>query len=129
MLNREKYAKEIVDIAVNGKTFAVKDGRPVSEALTSCDECGLYHYGNCSEARKEWANSEYVEPSVDWTIVAVNTPILARDYEEGEWKKRYFAKYENGIVYAWNHGTTSWSACGSSDISAWKMAKLVESEE
>ena len=78
---------------------------------------------------REWLNSEYVESPVDWSKVAVDTPILVRDNAEEAWEKRHFAKYENGIVYAWDHGTTSWSACGSSDISDWKMAKLVESEE
>lgn len=67
--------------------------------------------------------------AVDWSKVAVDTPILVRDSEEEAWRKRHFAKYENGIVYAWGYGATSWSARGSGDISDWKMAKLAESEE
>ena len=72
---------------------------------------------------------EYEEPSVDWSKVPVDTPILVRDHKENAWKKRYFAKYENGIVYTWCAGTTSWSACGSGDITDWKMAKLAEEVE
>lgn len=40
--------------------------------------------------------------------------------------KRYFAKYENGIVCTWGYGATSWSVHRSSNISAWKMAKLAK---
>lgn len=67
--------------------------------------------------------------AVDWSKVAVDTPILVRDSEEEAWRKRHFAKYENGIVYAWGYGATSWSAYGSDNIIDWEMAKLAESEE
>ena len=129
MLNREKYAKEIIEIAVESR-LAVKDGKPVKcfgMICTNCDFCGTEK--SCIENGIEWLNSEYVEPPVDWSKVAVDTPILVRDSEKNAWKKRYFAKYKNGTVCAWGYGATSWSACGSSDISAWKMAKLAESEE
>ena len=57
----------------------------------------------------------------------VDTPILVRDSKKTRWVKRYFAKYENGDVYAWNSGKTSWSSDG--NTSFWHMAKLAESEE
>ena len=127
MLNREKYAKEIIEIAVESR-LAVKDGKPVKcfgMICTNCDFCGTEK--SCIENGIEWLNSEYVEPPVDWSKVAVDTPILVRNREEDAWRRRYFATYENGIVYAWSGGTTSWSAY-SSDIGDWKMAKLAESE-
>lgn len=78
----------------------------------------------------KWANSEYVEPSVDWSKVAVDTQILVRNSEEETWRKRYFAKYEHETVYAWSGGATSWSVLDVvKDILDWKMAKLAESEE
>ena len=77
----------------------------------------------------EWLDSEYVEPPVDWSKVAVDTPILVRDSEEEAWRKRHFAKYENGIVYAWGYGAASWSAYGSDNIIDWEMAKLAERED
>lgn len=128
MLNREKYAKEIIEIAVESR-LAVKDGKPVKcfgMVCANCDLCGTKK--SCIENGIEWLNSEYVEPPVDWSKVAVDTPILVRDSEEDAWRRRYFATYENGIVYAWSGGTTSWSAY-SSDIGDWKMAKLVENED
>ena len=73
---------------------------------------------------KKWANSEYVEPPIDWSKVAVDTPILVNDSNDHGWVKRYFAKYENGSVFAWNGGKTSWSSEG--HATAWGLAKLPE---
>ena len=126
MTNKEKYADKIIEIAVRSK-LALKDGKPVPCASIRCSECGLFSVDySCRHNVCEWLDSEYVEPPVDWGKVAVDTPILVRDSEKESWKKRYFAKYENGIVYAWGGGTTSWSAERST---CWKMAKLAESEE
>ena len=66
------------------------------------------------------------EHEIDWYKVAVDTPILVRDSESEAWKHRYFAKYVNGIVYAWMNGCTSWSAHNDGDIFDWNCAKLAE---
>ena len=66
------------------------------------------------------------EPEIDWHKVAVDTPILVRDYESEIWKKRYFAKYVKGVVYTWMMGSTSWSADNDDDVIAWNIAKLAE---
>ena len=66
------------------------------------------------------------EHEIDWYKVAVDTPILVRDSENEVWRKRYFAKYENGVVYAWMMGCTSWSDNNDDDIYAWNIAKLAE---
>ena len=63
------------------------------------------------------------EPEIDWPQVAVDTPILVKDSEDEPWYKKYFAKYEDGKVRAWNNGNTSWT--GTCTIS-WKFAKLAE---
>ena len=66
-------------------------------------------------------------PEVDWSKVAVDTPILVRDSEsEAAWRHRHFAKYVNGVVYAWLSGSTSWSASNDDNVFAWKFAKLAE---
>ena len=72
---------------------------------------------------------EYEEPETDWSKVEVDTPILVKEYEESKWTKRYFAKYEDGVVYAWNNGVTSWTANDGECVIAWSFAKLAESEE
>ena len=132
MLNKEKYANKIIELAANAEVFVLKNGEPALCRETKCEDCDFNKLKSCkcSEYKfREWLNSEYVEPPVDWSKVAVDTPILVRNSEKNSWEKRYFAKYENGIVYAWGYGATSWSARGSGDISDWKMAKLAESEE
>lgn len=69
---------------------------------------------------------EKSEVCVDWSNVAVDTPILVSD-NGNYWSRRYFAKYENGMVYAFNGGKTSWSNHGE-EPTAWEYAKLAESE-
>lgn len=131
MLNREKYAKEIIELAVNTALFGLKNGKPAICEEIKCEECDFYESDSCKGSTynfREWLNSEYVEPPVDWSKVAVDTPILVRDFVGGEWARRYFAKYENGIVYAWENGATSWSV-NNSKITDWGMAKLAESED
>ena len=63
---------------------------------------------------------------VDWSKVAVDTPILVRNFNITQWKKRYFAFYKDGKVYAWNGGSTSWSCEHNNDVSSWDYAKLAE---
>lgn len=133
MLNMDKYAKKILDIACTGDNVAMRksDNVIVGCKKLKCSDCAFNPNGKgyCNDVVEKWANSEYVEPPVDWSKVAVDTPILVRDSEEEAWKKRHFAKYENGIVYAWSGGATHWSVRRSSNISDWAMAKLAESEE
>lgn len=127
MTNREKFAERILDIACGGSKIAVDRAtlEPTSCYKLECGDC-LFSFGNvdCRGARKEWANSEYVEPPIDWSKVTVDTPILVNDSNDHGWVKRYFAKYENGSVFAWNGGKTSWSSEG--HATAWVLAKLPE---
>lgn len=63
---------------------------------------------------------------VDWSKVAVDTPILVKGLGLAEWQNRYFAFFKDGEVYAWCNGATSWSCKNSNDVSSWKYAKLAE---
>lgn len=63
---------------------------------------------------------------VDWSKVAVDTPILVKDDYDDKWEKAYFALYENEMVYAWNNGRTSFSARSKDDTFIWDNAKLAE---
>lgn len=57
-------------------------------------------------------------------------PFTKKTYKQWEnLNRRYFAKYENGMLYAWEDGATSWSVPCSDDMTRWKMAKLAESED
>lgn len=126
MKNYEKYADEIKEY--NGDSICSDFIEPyILKSInakctnTGCVKCQLY--------RTIWLLEEYKEPEeleVDWNNVEVDTPILVRDYEGQEWARRYFAKYENETIYAWDSGRTSWSGDG---VTEWKYAKLAESEE
>lgn len=61
---------------------------------------------------------------VDWSNVAVDTPIFVRNSNEEVWKCRYFAMYEDGEVYAWQLGRTSWSNPIKHSPITWKYVKL-----
>ena len=69
----------------------------------------------------------YEESEVDWSKVTVDTKVFVRDDDNHEWVRRYFAKYENGIVWAFGGGQTSWSQ--SRGTKEWKYAKLAEDDE
>ena len=64
-----------------------------------------------------------IEDKIDWNKVEVDTKVLVRDRPYNEWLKRHFAKYENGKVYVFNDGRTSWSSRG---ITHWEETKLWE---
>lgn len=100
--------------------------------LSSCNNhekmsCVYYIIEHPKEAEKiimEW------EESVDWSKVEVDTPILVKHYEDENWVKRHFAKYEYGDVFAWIDGITSWSANDDErNIVNWEYAKLAEVKE
>lgn len=62
---------------------------------------------------------------VDWSKVAVDTPILVRRFDDN-WEKRHFAYFKNGKVYAWLGGATSWTVENSEHVFSWPNAKLAE---
>lgn len=61
---------------------------------------------------------------VDWSKVEVDTPIFVRNRIEDVWNCRYFAKYEDGKVYTWCDGRTSWSNVIAYEPVNWKYAEL-----
>lgn len=68
---------------------------------------------------------EELENGEDWSQVRKDTPILVKG-KEGEWYNRYFAKFENGKVYAYMGGCTSWTAASEDDITSWDYARLAK---
>lgn len=64
---------------------------------------------------------------IDWSKVPVDTPILVKDFKHYNWEKRYFAKVQNGTIYAWDGGATSWSVSNDKTcFTSWRHAKLAE---
>lgn len=80
----------------------------------------------CFEVSDQMINIEEYLGIVDWSKVAVDTPILVKDDYDDKWEKAYFAKYEDEMIYAWNNGRTSFSARYKDDTFIWDRAKLAE---
>lgn len=127
MKNKEKFKDEIIDIVCEGHTLTLSHGKPEGCELINCSRCDLSPCGRDGGGRKEgmkkWAEQEY-DPikEVDWRKVKVDTKVLVKNSEEEKWQPRYFAKYENGRIYAWRNGATSWST--SRVVAPWSYAKL-----
>ena len=121
MKNYEKYEDELKEY--KGRNFCKDFVKPNILKSDSCDGLAC---GACYMLQTIWLLEDYEEPETDWSKVEVDTPILVRDIEYNRWIKRYFAKYENGLIYAWNGGATSWSTDAITD---WAYAKLAEMED
>ena len=120
MKNYEKYEEKIREY--KGETFCADFVRPY---ILKQDDCCHMDCGQCNMLQLMWLMKEYEESQVDWSKVEVDTPILVTNFKDGEWFKKYFAKYEGGVVYTWKSGRTSWTEdC----MIEWSYAKLAEDE-
>lgn len=65
MKNKEKYAKEIIEIACSGSSIAItkESGCVASCHETSCIDC-LFCHDDCKQKVKEWAEQECIEKQV-----------------------------------------------------------------
>jgi hypothetical protein len=127
MKNYEKYEDELKEY--KGRNFCKDFVKPNILKSDSCDGLAC---GACYMLQTIWLLEDYEEPKTDWSKVEVDTPVLVRDGENNEWQRSYFAKYEDGFVYTWIAGATSWTAVGyekGGNVYRWNYAKLAESEE
>lgn len=65
------------------------------------------------------------EEVIDWSKVPIDTKIIISD-DNKDWNRRHFAKYENGKIYTWIDGCTSFTT---NKTTSWKYAKLYEEGE
>ena len=142
MLNIEKFKNELVRLGVINvdRLGFYQNGNLTDCNYTHCSNCKKvlmkqaniteeeFFKESCEENILRWLFSEYEEPEVDWSKVKVDTLIYVRCSDDEKWVPRYFAKFEDGRVYAWSDGTTSFTTpiAGAVD---WEYAKLAESEE
>lgn len=135
MKNKDKYAKEIIEIACAGETLAINKhtNKPVPCDSLECCDCLLCNdgYEGCVDCSSPlvWCNNEEdikIEDYIDWSKVKVDTPILVSDDKSFEYPiKCHFAKYEDNKIYAFASGCTSWSA---NRMFVWNYAKLAEDQ-
>ena len=131
MTNREKYAEQILDIATTGHSIAIdKKGNFYKCSELKCEDCIFSRCEQdncyCGEKIKKWSEQEYVEPPVDWSKVPADTKVYVRDFDNESWMPRHFAKFEDGKIFTWANGTTSFSAKGFDDVTWWNQGKLAE---
>lgn len=94
MKNKEKYAKEIIEIACSGGKLAMsKDDKCLTQCIElNCSNCCFGGSGRCEEFTKEWAESEYTERPV---ISKMDRAFL--DYLNCNYK--YIARDMSGELY------------------------------
>ena len=132
MKNREKFSKEIMDIACSGYSIAFdKKANKVTKCDNiPCENCAFSSsISSCRYEIKKWSESEYEEPEVDWSKVPVDTPVLVKDCERETWYNRYFAYYKDGKVFVYTNGATSWSKSTNHATTFWDYAKLANEED
>lgn len=95
MTNYERYEKIIDPILQRRENIALnKDTKEiVSCQKLECEDCLFSFYHNepyyCTFNRMKWLVAEYKEPEIDWSKVAVDTPVLVSD-DGVNWERRYF---------------------------------------
>ena len=102
MKNKEKFAKEIVELACNESDIAVSKatGNPIDCSIIECDccvlyECCTYNDDTCRGALRKWAESEYIEKPVISKKDRAFLEYLDKKYE-------YIARNEDASLYAYN---------------------------
>ena len=100
MKNKEKFAKEIVELACNGEGIAVNkhSGMVFPCNNIPCSNCLFDNDYYCEEERKKWAESEYIEKSV---IVISKRDRAFLDCLKDKWK--YMARDDiSSAVYVFS---------------------------
>lgn len=114
----------------------IKKVKQMCETYNSCDECPASKARelNCcpfSHIHMKYVNEKFAKivedwkPPIDWSKVAVDTPIIVWNSNGCTKHRRYFAKYEAGKIYTWDGGCTSWTALTTTE---WKYGELAEVE-
>lgn len=134
MQNQKYFEKEILNIAVTGQAVAVHKERlePMVCSKNVCNDClNCGENGRCKKDKSAiltWMNEEYVDPAerVNWSKVAIDTPVLVRNSEMDAWKRRYFAGYNDNEVYVFSNGKTSYTYTDDEKPVIYRHAKLAE---
>ena len=127
MTNREKFKDELDEML--SVFLAVVEGKPVPCEDTDCRECDFR--GKCPVRENcviDWLNAEYQEPSVDWSKVPIDTPVLTSCDGERWYRKHYAGTDGKGNPKVYLYGRTSWSATDEEQIFP-KFVRLAEGNE
>ena len=135
MKNQKYYEKEILQIAITGQAVAVHKERlePMVCSKNVCNDClNCGENGRCKkdkEAIAKWMNEEYIDPAerIDWSKVAIDTPILVRNDECNIWERGYFAGIGKDGIFVYPNGTTNFTQSSREDKPVvYKHARLAK---
>lgn len=130
MKNKEKFAKEIVEIACSGEILAKHDDKLYRCSEVSCVSCDFKSKAGkgCDYWTRKWAESEYIELKyeTDWSKVPVDTPVI-----NSNGSRYYFAEYNNimDVIHVFIYGCTSWSSENSIIAIPTNTCKLFREED
>lgn len=117
MKNKEKFAKEIIEVACSGSKLALYNGEIRACKSLMCSECEFCsRVVPCDSKRKAWAESEYVEYETDWAKVPVDTPVLLKDKDNVDNKRYFYRTLSEGALALFINGRTSWSSIAEAGI-------------
>lgn len=111
--------------------YRIKNG--ILESF-SYGEWGGSSWDNRIDILKELNFTLYTPPT-DWSKVEVDTKVLVSQ-DGSNWYNRHFAKYENGEIYAWCDGCTSFTYNSEEEcdydeedaMTSWNYAKLYKQQ-
>lgn len=129
MKNKEKFAKEIIEIACSGEILAKHDDKLYKCSEISCVSCDFKSKAGkgCAYWTREWAESEYVEYETDWSKVPVDTPVVIIGAIED---RRYFDELlADGRLSLFPNGRTSWSTLGIFKKNSYNKSDVVLARE
>ena len=130
MKNKEKFAKDIIEIAATGTSVAMCNGVLRECRGLCCSQCDFYSDRGCDEKIKEWAESEYIEPKyeTDWSKVPVDTPVLIKGAMDN---RKYFSRLlPDERLAVFRDGRTSWSSHGiAKEVALYKSVVVLAREE
>ena len=120
---------------IAGKTYRTRDGRKVHIIYTEAnsiypvigliDNKEIVEFTKSGRYYKDYTGDgqDLIEKYSFWEDVEVDTPIYVRKSDNGIWLPRYFAKYENDKIFAWDYGRTSFTSKKGESV-FWKYGKL-----
>ena len=128
MKNKEKFAKEIIEIAATGTSIAMCNGVLRECRGLYCSQCDFCSDRECDEKIKEWAESEYIEYETDWSKVPVDTPVLIKGAMDN---RKYFSRLlPDERLAVFRDGRTSWSSYGIvKEVALYKSVVVLAREE
>ena len=124
-VSKKENIGKVYEIFIDGENkgrWGIEEvGKDDFDFFNEEDQLGVIYFAS------QIAKMEFKEV-IDWSKVPVDTKVLVS--EDGkEWSRRHFAKYEDGKVYCFNDGYTSFTIVNYaylSNATSWEYVKLYQ---